>query len=193
MGKSQETFSKKEKEKKKLAKRQEKKEKKEERQANARNGNNLEHMLAYLDENGNIISTPPDPRKRKVVNVEDIQIGVAKQEPVDEADLIRTGVVTMFNESKGYGFIKDSKSSDSLFVHINSLVDRIKEGDKVIFEVDGIIYPLTIPSGSESGLKIKVSKKLQATIETILIDFDADLSVKKENDGYKLRPVIRLK
>ena len=136
MGKSQETFNKKEKEKKKLQKRQEKQEKKEERQSNAVNGNNLENMLAYLDENGNIISTPPDPRKKKVINAEDIQLGAAKQQPVDETEVLRSGVVTMFNESKGYGFIKDSKTADSLFVHINSLVDRIKEGDKVTFEVE---------------------------------------------------------
>ena len=135
MGKSQETFSKKEKEKKKLQKRQDKQEKKEYRQANSRNGNNLESMIAYVDENGQFTSTPPDPRKKKIIDVESIQIGVAKQEPVDEAELLRSGVVTMFNESKGFGFIKDSKSNDSLFVHINSLVDRIREGDKVTFEV----------------------------------------------------------
>ncbi len=136
MGKSQETFNKKEKEKKRLQKRQEKQEKKEERQSNARNGNNLENMLAYLDENGNITNTPPDPRKKKIINVEDIQIGVAKQEPADEAEVLRSGVVTMFNESKGYGFIKDSKTNESLFVHINSLADRVRENDKVTFEVE---------------------------------------------------------
>jgi cold shock CspA family protein len=136
MGKSQETFSKKEKEKQRLKKRQDKAEKKEERQANARNGNNLDDMIAYLDENGNLTSTPPDPRKKIITNVEDIQIGVPKAEPVDAADLIRNGVVTMFNESKGYGFIKDTKSQESVFVHINSLIDRIKEGDKVSFETE---------------------------------------------------------
>lgn len=58
----------------------------------------------------------------------------------------------------------------------------------------GIIYPLTIPSGSESGLKIKVDKKLQETLETIVIDFDAALSVKQEGNGdYKLRPVLKIK
>lgn len=58
----------------------------------------------------------------------------------------------------------------------------------------GVIYPLLIPSGSESGLKIKVSKKLHETLETIIIDFDAALSVKKEGSGdYKLRPVLRIK
>lgn len=136
MAKSQETFSKKEKEKQRLKKRQDKQEKKEERQANARNGNNLESMLAYIDENGNISSTPPDPRKKIVTNAEDIRIGVAKQEPLDESELIRTGVVTMFKDDKGYGFIKDSKTQESVFVHINSLIDRIKEHDKVTFEVE---------------------------------------------------------
>ena len=58
----------------------------------------------------------------------------------------------------------------------------------------GVVYPLTIPSGSESGLKIKVNKALNATLETIIIDFDAALSVKKEGTGdYKLRPVLRVK
>ncbi len=136
MGKSQETFSKKEKEKQRLKKRQDKQEKKEERQAKSRNGNDLDSMMAYIDENGNITSTPPDPKKKIVTNVEDVRIGVAKREPVDETELIRTGVVTMFNDSKGYGFIKDSKTQESVFVHINSLIDRIKEHDKVTFEVE---------------------------------------------------------
>ena len=58
----------------------------------------------------------------------------------------------------------------------------------------GVSYPLTIPSGSESGLKIKVNKQLRETLETIIIDFDAALSVKQEGIGdYKLRPVIRVR
>lgn len=58
---------------------------------------------------------------------------------------------------------------------------------------NGIKYPLTIPSGSESGLKIKVGKNLKATTETLLIDFDAALSITNENGSYKLRPVIKVK
>ena len=58
----------------------------------------------------------------------------------------------------------------------------------------GVVYPLTIPSGSESGLKLKINKALHATLETIIIDFDAALSVKKEGTGdYKLRPVLKIK
>lgn len=57
----------------------------------------------------------------------------------------------------------------------------------------GVVHPLTIPSGSESGLKIKVNKRLNATLDSLLIDFDAALSINKEPSGYKLRPVIKLK
>lgn len=134
MSKSQETFSKKEKEKNKQKKRQDKQEKKEERQANSKKGKSLEDMMAYVDENGNIVDSPPDPSKRKVINSEDIQIGVPKHEEMEE-DSVRTGIVTFFNETKGFGFIKDQQTQESIFVHVNGLIDRIKENNRVSFEV----------------------------------------------------------
>lgn len=136
MGKSQETFAKKEKEKKKLKQRQDKAEKMEERRANDKKGKSLEDMMAYIDENGNISSTPPDPRKKKVFKQEDMQIAVPKQEPGTEADLIRSGVVTFFNDAKGFGFIKDLVTQESVFIHVNQLQEPIKENDKVSFEVE---------------------------------------------------------
>ena len=136
MGKSQETFSKKENEKKRIKKNKDKEEKREERKANAKKGQSLEDMMAYIDENGNISATPPDPRRRIVIKQEDIRIGVPKQEDIDPADLIRKGTVTFFNHDKGYGFIKDLQTQESVFVHINSLSAPIKENDKVTFEVE---------------------------------------------------------
>ena len=136
MGKSQETFNKKEKEKKRLKKKQDKERKKEERKSNSDKGKSLEEMFAYVDDNGNISSTPPDPNKKHIIKVEDIQIGISKQEDADPADLIRKGTVTFFNESKGYGFIKDNDTQESIFVHINGLVNPIKENDKVTFETE---------------------------------------------------------
>ena len=136
MGKSQETFAKKEKEKKKLKQRQDKQEKMEERKANEKKGKSLEEMMAYIDENGNISSTPPDPRKKKVFKAEDMQIGVPKQEAPSEADLIRTGVVTFFNDAKGFGFIRDLVTQESVFIHVNQLQEPIKENEKVTFEVE---------------------------------------------------------
>lgn len=71
-----------------------------------------------------------------VVNAEDIEIGVPKQKPVNPEDLIRQGIVTFFNDAKGYGFIKDLATQESVFVHINSLSEPIKENNKVSFEVE---------------------------------------------------------
>ncbi|SFH16592.1 cold-shock protein [Pontibacter chinhatensis] len=136
MGRSQETFSKKEKEKKRKKKKEDKESKREERRTNSSKGKGLDAMLAYIDDDGNITSTPPDPKKKKVVKQEDIQIGVPKQEDPDPADLIRKGTVTHFNSSKGYGFIKDHESQESIFVHQNELTSPIKENDKVTFEIE---------------------------------------------------------
>src|SRR6187402_388373 len=119
MAKSKETWSKKEREKKKQKNKKDKEEKKQERKENAKDGKSFDDMIAYIDENGNLSSTPPDPKKKIKVNVEDIEIGVPKQKDVDPADLVRTGIVSFFNDAKGYGFIKDLQTQESIFVHAN--------------------------------------------------------------------------
>ena len=135
MSKSQETWNKKEREKKKQQNKKEKEEKKQERKENSKKGD-LANMLAYLDENGNLSLTPPDPRKRIVIEAADINVSVPKQQPLNPEDLIRKGIVSFFNDAKGYGFIKDSDTQESIFVHANSLTEPIKENNKVIFEVE---------------------------------------------------------
>jgi cold shock CspA family protein len=135
MAKSQETFSKKEKEKQKVRKRKDKEEKKEQRKASSAKGMGMEHMMAYVDENGNLTSVPPDPSRKKEFKLEDIEIGVAKQ-VAEIYDPHRTGIVTFFNESKGYGFIKDDKTKEGVFVHSSGLTVNIKEGNKVSFEIE---------------------------------------------------------
>ena len=128
-----ETWNKKEREKKKQKERKDKAEKMQERKESAKK-NSFNDMIAYLDENGNLTSTPPDPRKKKEVKLEDIQIGVPKYVPPTQAELTRTGKVTFFNTAKGFGFIKDLASQQSVFVHANDLSQEIKENDKVSFE-----------------------------------------------------------
>jgi cold shock CspA family protein len=135
MAKSKETFGKKEKEKKRLKQKQEKEEKMQERKANAKKGRSLDEMMAYIDEDGNISATPPDPRKKKVFKAEDMEIGVPKY-VAEEGDSLRTGTVSFFNDEKGYGFIKDGATGESVFIHVNQLQERIKENDKVNFEVE---------------------------------------------------------
>lgn len=130
-----ETWNKKEREKKKQKNRQDKKEKMQERKEMSKEGKSFDDMIAYVDENGNFSATPPDPRKKVVINVEDIEIGVPKHVPLTEAELTRKGKVTFFNDTKGFGFIKDLESQESVFVHVNELSEAIKENDRVSFEV----------------------------------------------------------
>lgn len=148
MPKSKATFGKRDKEIKRLKQRQEKQEKMEERKANAKPGKSLDDMMAYIDENGNISAVPPDPRKKKTFKAEDMQIGVPKYEHSEE-ELVRSGVVTFFNEAKGFGFINDTKSGERIFVHVNQLTEPISENDKVSFEVE---------SGERGYSAVKVSK-----------------------------------
>lgn len=134
MARSKATFGKKEKEKKKLQKRKEKEQRKEERKANA--AKSFEDMIAYTDEYGNIISEPPDPTKKKeVIKESDMVIGARNIGSDNKIDLKRTGRVTFFNDGKGYGFIKDLDTKESVFVHIDNLMNPIKEHDKVTFEM----------------------------------------------------------
>ncbi|MDA3906534.1 MAG: cold shock domain-containing protein [Bacteroidales bacterium] len=136
MGRSQETFNKKEVRNKKEKKRKDKVAKKQAKNLTEKKGG-LEDMMAYVDESGMITSTPPDPtQKKKIIKAENIEIGIPKRDSLPEADPIRKGSVTFFNESKGFGFIKDSETHESIFVHVNNLIDEIKENNIVSFEVE---------------------------------------------------------
>jgi len=48
---------------------------------------------------------------------------------------MNNGTVKFFNETKGFGFIIDNESKEELFVHVSGLVDEVREGDEVEFEL----------------------------------------------------------
>jgi cold shock CspA family protein len=128
------TFEKREKEKKKQQKRLEKQRKKEERKANAGSGD-LDSMMAYVDENGMLTDTPPDPSKRVEIDASEIVLGIPKREEVEE-DPVHRGKLDFFDTSKGFGFINEDGGRDRYFVHISGMLDEIREGDKVTFELE---------------------------------------------------------
>ncbi len=134
MARSQQSFSKRERELKREKKRKEKEIKKLERQENKMTLDS-DDMIAYVDEFGQVTSTPPDPSTRVEVKLEDIEIGIPKREE-EEYDPIRTGIVTFFNESKGFGFIRDLETQESVFVHVNNTKEEVRENNKVRFETE---------------------------------------------------------
>ncbi|NNC50390.1 MAG: cold shock domain-containing protein [Flaviramulus sp.] len=136
MAKSQVTFNKIEKEKKRLKKREEKQKKKEARRAEAKE-NPQGIQFAYVDFNGNLTDTPPDPAMREKVEAESIELGIPKKEDRGEEEPTnKEGKVSFFDHSKGFGFILDSINQEKYFVHVSGLIDEIQENDKVTYELE---------------------------------------------------------
>ena len=108
------TVGKRENEKKRLAKREEKLKKKESKKLSGK-ANSFEDMIAYVDENGMITSTP-------------------KKE--EEEPAILRGRVEFFNEARGFGFIKDLNGVEKYFFHVNNVVGNIVENNIVTFDLE---------------------------------------------------------
>jgi cold shock CspA family protein len=151
MGRSQETFSKKEVRNKKERKRKEKEQKRAKKKSEGKK-KSFDDMIAYVDEFGMITPTPPDPDKKTVIVAESIELKITKNNPESAPDYVRKGVITFFNESKGYGFIRDLESHQSVFVHANNLLEPVKENNVVIFEIG------KGPKGP-SAMKVKMFKE----------------------------------
>lgn len=137
MAKSQQTFNKSEKEKKRLKKREEKKKKMDARKAEARISGKKGIEFAYVDHDGNLTDTPPDPTKKIKVKAKDIEISIPKTLESDREvfDPVRNGTVSFFDSSKGFGFIIDAENQEKYFTHVSGLIDEIAENDKVSFEL----------------------------------------------------------
>ena len=126
------SFNKREIEKKKEQKRKEKQQRKEERKAGG--VSSLDDMIAYVDENGVITSTPPDPTKKQEVDLENISISTPKKEATEE--IVLKGRVEHFNVDKGYGFIKNLSGIEKYFFHVSNAPASIAEGNMVTFELE---------------------------------------------------------
>lgn len=153
MGRSQETYNKKEVRKKQDKKRKEKSEKRAKKKSEGKKSS-FDDMIAYVDEYGKISSTPPDPDKKSVVDAGSIELKITRNNPQVSPDYVRKGVVSFFNWSKGYGFIRDSVSHQSIFVHANSLLEPVKENDVVVYETG------KGPKGP-AAMKVKLFKEPQ--------------------------------
>lgn len=130
MGRSGDSFNKKEREKKREKRKKDKAKRKEQRKLE---GKTTEEFM-YLDADGNLTATPPDPNQKVEYNLEDIQISTPKKGEEDVSSYQKSGIVKFFNNEKGFGFIIEKETRESYFVHIDSLDQPIKEHDKVTFE-----------------------------------------------------------
>lgn len=128
------TVGKRENEKKRLAKREEKLKKKESRKMSGK-ANRFEDMIAYVDENGMITSTPPAENiKKEEINLEEIAIATPKKK--EEEAVVLRGRVEFFNEARGFGFIKELSGVEKYFFHVNNIIGSIAENSIVTFDLE---------------------------------------------------------
>ena len=103
---------KRENEKKRLARRAENKKRKKKKLSNK--ANSFEDMIAYVDENGMITSTPPaENTPKEEIKLEEIVISTPKKTRKNRSSA--EGRIEFFNESKGFGFIKDLSGVEKYF------------------------------------------------------------------------------
>ena len=107
--------------------------------------------------------------------------------------------MTLDTEQGVYNLLGLQNGIDTLLAEGDLPTNHVKEirfvlGDDNSIMIDGNVYPMTVPSGSESGLKLKVDKTLSGAVDSILVDFDAALSVHQIGTGdYHLKPVLKIK
>lgn len=126
------TTGKRDREKLKEQKRQEKQLRKDERKSGGTSS--FEDMIAYVDENGVLHTTPQDVKPKTEIDASMIEISIPKHEEGEPEPF--TGRVEYFDNSKGYGFIKDDDGGEKYFFHISSAPANIAEADRVTFEIE---------------------------------------------------------
>ncbi len=147
------------------------------------NGDNLTNLKIRLTDN---------PFNATEVNVDIREVRINLRDD-------STGWTNLNTNAGIYNLLALQNGVDTLLATGTVPTGTLKEvrfilGDNNSIKINNTIYPLTIPSGSESGLKIKLNKKLNASIDSLLIDFDAALSILLTGNGdYKLKPVLKIK
>jgi hypothetical protein len=130
----------------------------------------------------------PGPYSAVNVDIQGIEI-----KGNDEKDL------TYLSVNKGiYNLLDFAGGKDTLIGSALLHTQRVNQirfilGDRNSVEINGKSYPMTVPSGAESGLKLQVHHDLQPGVAyKVLLDFDAYASVYDQGNGtYSLKPVIR--
>jgi len=127
------SFHKKEIEKSKQQKKKEKLQRREERKKQG--PSSFEDMIAYVDDNGVIVDEPPIPIRKDEIAIEDIEVSIPRKEEPEEVGE-PTGRVDFYDESRGFGFIKEKNSVNKYFFHKSNAESGIQEDHMVTFRLE---------------------------------------------------------
>lgn len=131
-------------------------------------------------------------------NAQEVNVDI-REIRVHFSDDSTAGWVTLNTHAGVYNLLALQNGVDTLIASGTVATGMVKEirfilGSNNSIKINNIVLPLTIPSGGETGLKIKADKHLSAGLDSMLIDFDAALSILQIGSGdFKLKPVLKLK
>jgi hypothetical protein len=135
-----------------------------------------------------------------VVNIQEIRVKFSDNDSSSiDSTSADSGWISLATNSGFYDLLSFQNGIDTLIAASSVPTDTLQQirmilGSGNYIVVDGTQYPLTIPSGSQSGLKINLNKILNPVLDSVTIDFDAAASVKQQGNGrYFLRPVLLVK
>jgi hypothetical protein len=132
------------------------------------------------------------------IDAEEVNVDIQEVQVNFNEDTVH-GWMSLDTESGIYNLLGLQNGVDTVLAIGTIPSDKVREirfvlGPDNTIKVNGTVFPLTVPSGAESGLKIKVNRQFQTSIDSVLIDFDAALSVHDTGNGtYELRPVLQIK
>lgn len=123
------------------------------------------------------------------VDIEEVRVNYADDSSGWVSLATNAGIYDLLGLQNG---VDTLLAADSIPTGVLKEIRLVLGNDNTIM-VDSVVYPLTIPSGSSSGLKLKLQKSLHPHSDSLVIDFDAALSVHQTGTGeYQLRPVLRI-
>jgi hypothetical protein len=120
-----------------------------------------------------------------------------KEDAADSVD-DESGWISLSTNANVYDLMSFRSGNDTLLASGTVTAAAIKQirlvlGTNNSVVIGGVTYPLTVPSGMESGLKIMIDESLNTSITNLLMVFSPEASVKPTGSGtYILRPVIRV-
>ena len=139
------------------------------------------------------VNLTDNPLAAQEVNIDLKEVRVNFKEGSDEWSVLPTN-------SGIYNLLDFRNGVDTTIATGSITANEVREirlvlGTNNSIRINDMVHPLTIPSGSETGLKIKLGQSLRKGMEQeVTIDFDAALSVHQtENGTYILKPVLKLK
>lgn len=132
-----------------------------------------------------------NPYNAQEVNVDIREVRVNYKDSSEWAVLpTNSGIYNLLNLQNGVDTLLASGTIPGNFLG----EIRFVLGTNNSIKIGNVVYPLTIPSGSETGLKLKVGRNLQEGSDELTVDFDAEMSVHQTGNGnYMLKPVLKLK